>query len=203
MCPAFRKSECNGDLRGRWVHTDTEDAQQLPEERHQKMFSLFSSWAQKMWTIKLSGLSSEKKSACTKKRPPHQDFSFCGVLVGVRVGWYHQESNRGHTDFQSVALPTELWHHCQYVLQKACCWIASAKVRQIFLFPKSFPVFFSRTAENWFISPLFLSRKTFLPSLRVPMSRSRAKTGKWLFCPIPLFLSSSCNRLSVRRIQKA
>ena len=25
--------------------------------------------------------------------------------------WYHQESNRGHTDFQSVALPTELWYH--------------------------------------------------------------------------------------------
>ena len=24
--------------------------------------------------------------------------------------WCHQESNRGHTDFQSVALPTELWH---------------------------------------------------------------------------------------------
>ena len=26
--------------------------------------------------------------------------------------WYHQDSNRGHTDFQSDALPTELWHHC-------------------------------------------------------------------------------------------
>ena len=26
--------------------------------------------------------------------------------------WYHQESNRGHKDFQSFALPTELWHHC-------------------------------------------------------------------------------------------
>ena len=25
--------------------------------------------------------------------------------------WYHQESNRGHTDFQSDALPTELWYH--------------------------------------------------------------------------------------------
>ena len=25
--------------------------------------------------------------------------------------WYHQESNRGHKDFQSFALPTELWHH--------------------------------------------------------------------------------------------
>ena len=26
-------------------------------------------------------------------------------------GWCHQDSNRGHTDFQSDALPTELWHH--------------------------------------------------------------------------------------------
>ena len=25
-------------------------------------------------------------------------------------GWCHQESNRGHKDFQSFALPTELWH---------------------------------------------------------------------------------------------
>ena len=24
--------------------------------------------------------------------------------------WCHLESNQGHTDFQSVALPTELWH---------------------------------------------------------------------------------------------
>ena len=33
--------------------------------------------------------------------------------------WCHQESNRGHKDFQSFALPTELWHHFS---------IASAKV---------------------------------------------------------------------------
>ena len=26
------------------------------------------------------------------------------------MGWCHQESNRGHKDFQSFALPTELWH---------------------------------------------------------------------------------------------
>ncbi len=26
--------------------------------------------------------------------------------------WCHQESNRGHKDFQSFALPTELWHRC-------------------------------------------------------------------------------------------
>ena len=28
-----------------------------------------------------------------------------------RSRWCHQESNRGHKDFQSFALPTELWHH--------------------------------------------------------------------------------------------
>lgn len=28
----------------------------------------------------------------------------------VIVWWCHQESNRGHKDFQSFALPTELWH---------------------------------------------------------------------------------------------
>ncbi len=31
---------------------------------------------------------------------------FCFSLL-----WCHQESNRGHKDFQSFALPTELWHH--------------------------------------------------------------------------------------------
>ena len=25
--------------------------------------------------------------------------------------WYYRDSNLGHTDFQSVALPTELWYH--------------------------------------------------------------------------------------------
>ena len=30
--------------------------------------------------------------------------------------WCHQESNRGHKDFQSFALPTELWHHlCSFL----------------------------------------------------------------------------------------
>ncbi len=34
----------------------------------------------------------------------HYQFSVCPFL------WCHRESNQGHTDFQSVALPTELWH---------------------------------------------------------------------------------------------
>ena len=44
--------------------------------------------------------------------------------------WCHQESNRGHKDFQSFALPTELWHH--HFL------IASAKVETFFETSKYF-----------------------------------------------------------------
>ena len=38
--------------------------------------------------------------------------------------WYHQESNRGHKDFQSFALPTELWHHTK---TNACFLICGCK----------------------------------------------------------------------------
>ena len=38
-----------------------------------------------------------------KKRESH----FCNSLFQ----WCHHESNEGHKDFQSFALPTELWHH--------------------------------------------------------------------------------------------
>ena len=31
--------------------------------------------------------------------------------ISILAKWCHQESNRGHKDFQSFALPTELWHH--------------------------------------------------------------------------------------------
>ena len=54
----------------------------------------------------------------------NQDFTlFCFSLL-----WCHQESNRGHKDFQSFALPTELWH-----LAELRC-----KVRKSFLFGQIF-----------------------------------------------------------------
>ena len=31
-------------------------------------------------------------------------------LLSSPLSWYHLELNQGHTDFQSVALPTELWY---------------------------------------------------------------------------------------------
>ena len=39
-----------------------------------------------------------------------------GITVKPHFRWYHQESNRGHKDFQSFALPTELWHHGLVIL---------------------------------------------------------------------------------------
>ena len=32
----------------------------------------------------------------------------CHLMDRIQILWYLQESNQGHTDFQSVALPTEL-----------------------------------------------------------------------------------------------
>ena len=51
--------------------------------------------------------------------------------------WCHQESNRGHKDFQSFALPTELWH---LALDCECKVIAFCRIHQIFsqLFFKNF-----------------------------------------------------------------
>ena len=53
------------------------------------------------------------------------------LLSALRIfySWCHQESNRGHKDFQSFALPTELWHHhvCRIVVS-----ITGAKVGIIF-----------------------------------------------------------------------
>ena len=49
----------------------------------------------------------------------------------------HQESNRGHKDFQSFALPTELWHHCfSFAVAKVCILFISAN-------------FFSKKCSFW------------------------------------------------------
>ena len=32
--------------------------------------------------------------------------------------WYLQESNQGHKDFQSFALPTELRYHCFFLQEQ-------------------------------------------------------------------------------------
>ena len=46
--------------------------------------------------------------------------------------WCHQESNRGHKDFQSFALPTELWHH--HVVLYIVVSITGAKIRTFLIY---------------------------------------------------------------------
>ena len=52
------------------------------------------------------------RKALRKKRLVKQTKKKSYIAVTLyHFKWCHQESNRGHKDFQSFALPTELWHH--------------------------------------------------------------------------------------------
>ncbi|GEM_PF-3494697 len=42
-------------------------------------------------------------------------------LIGF-FSWYHLESNQGHMDFQSIALPTELWYPLVLIYSKKKLW---------------------------------------------------------------------------------
>ena len=68
---------------------------------------------------------------CSTKTKKDSNECYCLFL------WCHQESNRGHKDFQSFALPTELWHQFAFSSVSAvnyhCCLFASAKVRRYLL----------------------------------------------------------------------
>ena len=60
-------------------------------------------------------------------------------LLTAFLLWCHQESNRGHKDFQSFALPSELWHQ---LFKKLDFFLASAKVVLLFRSAKHFANFF-------------------------------------------------------------
>ena len=47
--------------------------------------------------------------------------------------WCHQESNRGHKDFQSFALPTELWHLFCLRVQRYVLFLNQPKEFRFFL----------------------------------------------------------------------
>ena len=66
-----------------------------------------------------------------KKQPRH--------CLGCFFMWYHQESNRGHKDFQSFALPTELWHQ----LRSICVCKGSNNI----LYRQTFAAFFFATQQ--------------------------------------------------------
>ncbi len=43
--------------------------------------------------------------------------------MGFCILWYHLDSNQGHKDFQSFALPTELWYLPLRSANVACFFI--------------------------------------------------------------------------------
>ena len=43
----------------------------------------------------------------------HLSYGTIKSIKETLIMWYHLESNQGHTDFQSVALPSELWYLCK------------------------------------------------------------------------------------------
>ena len=75
--------------------------------------------------------------------------------------WCHQESNRGHKDFQSFALPTELWHHrCSlFAGGRRCFPFASAKLELFFELTKFYGKLFmpDRVNELFFLQFVFVA----------------------------------------------
>ena len=70
-------------------------------------------------------LSLEKAFAYKRKR----QLQTCNCLI---LKWYHQESNQGHKDFQSFALPTELWYHRSCGCKYTCSFVIYKNVTPFF-----------------------------------------------------------------------
>ena len=70
---------------------------------------------------------------------------FCFSLL-----WCHRESNQGHKDFQSFALPTELWHQpFMSAFGEHCFPKASAKVITFFNLARDCCDFFIFLSPRW------------------------------------------------------
>ena len=62
--------------------------------------------------------------------------------------WCHQESNRGHKDFQSFALPSELWHPTSVQPLAGISWNGSANIGGIFESAKFSCKIFNRQSQR-------------------------------------------------------
>ena len=109
--------------------------------------------------------------------------------------WCHQESNRGHKDFQSFALPTELWH---LALDCECKVIAFCRIHQIFsqlFFKKSIIAIkmVVRDGRGGYEGRTFGTHSLIYPQSRhpacrhVPAWRSPTSLARWLhgYAPPP------------------
>ena len=85
----------------------------------------------------------------------------------LSLKWYLQDSNRGHTDFQSDALPTELRHH-NFAIKKLLPFLfAAAKVRIISQCTMDNNFFFSKKEEKVCFFARFHSKGAWLYAKKV------------------------------------
>ena len=65
----------------------------------------------KNWRRRMPNPENQNKSE-SPIVPPFKQKTLQGLTYRVNWAfrWCHLESNQGHMDFQSIALPTELWH---------------------------------------------------------------------------------------------
>ena len=96
------------------------------------------SYAKLLRSLSIHSCSNSRKRIETEK-PPHK--------CEAAFGWYLQESNRGHTDFQSDALPTELRHPFCIV----CGCKDNTKNRNARIFVKKITKIFARPMKNCYL----------------------------------------------------
>ena len=93
--------------------------------------------------ILVRGIRSNRGAADERACPGGRGVPYLEKVLGIKTArppthlelavlkWCHQDSNRGHTDFQSDALPTELWHPVFNVLTEGLSRLCGAKLALI------------------------------------------------------------------------
>ena len=85
--------------------------------------------------------------------------------MSAATRWYLQESNRGHTDFQSDALPTELRHPFHFCSAKVAKYYELQVTRT--LLPVTFNLFYDPSSKliiilhSYFINNYYLCTRFF------------------------------------------
>ena len=75
--------------------------------------------------------------------------------------WCHVELNHGHTDFQSVALPTELWHHFLRVAN-----LYKKTIRQNFFYKIIRPLYYSELWQYATFAFIMQNKEYFIHTLK-------------------------------------
>ena len=97
-----------------WYQVSVRQARSLPKTSfrlHLAMNTLVVGWTLPAVRARW-GLTPVRIRSCWANHKKRSSYLFDNYFF---FEWCHQESNRGHKDFQSFALPTELWHQLSQI----------------------------------------------------------------------------------------